>query len=89
MPNYDYLCRSCGQKFEIHHKMNESAPKFGPDCAQKNCALERQISAPAAMVKSSNPIAGGSLTKAPKDQSKSALTEPAHTCGSGCTFHRH
>jgi putative FmdB family regulatory protein len=92
MPNYDYTCLTCGKAFEIHHKMSEAAPQVAPGCNAQNCNLEKRLTAPASVVKSSNPLAGHSLSKASNAASNSSQTtdsSPSHTCGSGCTFHRH
>ncbi len=89
MPNYDYLCQSCGQRFEILHKMNDLPPKFGPHCEEQNCKLEKQLAAPATVVRSANHMAAGVTPKATQLETKNNQPEPAHTCGSGCTFHRH
>lgn len=34
MPNYDYLCESCGHRFEVFQSMND--PKL-VDCPQDDC----------------------------------------------------
>jgi hypothetical protein len=34
-------------------------------------------------------MAAGVTPKAPQLESKNNQPAPAHTCGSGCTFHRH
>ena len=89
MPNYDYLCQTCGKAFEIHHKMNDSPPKFGPHCSQKNCQLEKQLAAPAAMVRSSNPMVAGVDSKTPKREESNKQSVQDHTCSAGCALHRH
>ncbi|WP_193211987.1 FmdB family zinc ribbon protein [Luteolibacter marinus] len=34
MPNYDYVCQSCGHRFEVFQSMND--PKL-EDCPQEGC----------------------------------------------------
>ena len=34
MPNYDYLCEKCGEKFEVFQSMND--PKL-TDCPKEDC----------------------------------------------------
>lgn len=93
MPNYDYLCRSCGKKFEIHHKMNDEAPKSGPQCTAKNCSLEKQLSAPHAVIRSPNPLSVPASTQATErdgaGNSEKKGDTGSHSCTSGCSFHRH
>jgi len=92
MPTYDYTCLTCGKAFEIHHKMSETAPQVAPGCSNNNCHLEKRLSAPAAVVKSNNPLSGQRLNGpggAASTTHSNNDSSPSHSCGSGCTFHRH
>lgn len=93
MPNYDYRCRSCGKKFEIHHKMNEEPPKRGPQCEALDCNLEKQLSAPHTVIRSANSfripdVTGSAKTSATLDEVRKEDSS-SHACTSGCSFHRH
>ena len=35
MPNYDYVCETCGHRFEVFQSMNDAKLK---DCPQESCA---------------------------------------------------
>jgi putative FmdB family regulatory protein len=94
MPIYDYQCETCGQHFEISHKMSQSAPPHGPGCSRPDCDLVKQLSAPAGIVKGANPFvtkcgkplpdeSGCANAAAPKN------TESAHSCQTGCALHSH
>lgn len=48
MPNYDYICASCGKELEIFHSMNENARRHCPSC--KEGVLEKQISGGSAII---------------------------------------
>ena len=94
MPIYDYHCQTCGNNFEINHKMSQSAPPHGPNCSRSDCNLEKQLSAPAGIIKGANPF----ITKCGKplvdeglcaNVTTSKAEEPAHSCSSGCALHTH
>ena len=95
MPLYDYHCKKCGKNFEIQHKMAESAPAIGPDCAESLCSLQKQISPVAASVRSPNPfvsqsgrpVAGGANLQAGGGREVGKKEEKAHTCSTGCAMH--
>lgn len=89
MPCYDYLCRNCGKKFEILHKMKDPPPKHGPNCNKSSCDLEKQLAAPAAVFKSANPFVGGGALTPQKREAENTPKDTGHSCGSGCTYHRH
>lgn len=93
MPLYEYQCSHCGKHFEIQHKMADPAPTSGPDCQEKACKLERQISRVAAVVKSPNPFAAAAdripgLRENPT-KSDTNSEQKTHQCGSGCALHSH
>ena len=44
MPLYEYLCHSCGKKFEVIQKFSDEPLKTHPDCGGE---VERLLSAPA------------------------------------------
>lgn len=96
MPTYDYICKLCGKAFEIQHRMSDPSPTLGPSCQQGHCKLEKQLSAPAAFVKSPNPFVSKSGKPLPDDKharpgssNTSQAAEKTHICGGGCAMHRH
>jgi putative FmdB family regulatory protein len=50
MPNYEYLCKKCGHRFEEIRKFSDKHPKKCPKCGG---VLEQVISAPAVQFKGS------------------------------------
>jgi putative FmdB family regulatory protein len=50
MPNYEYLCRKCGHRFEKIQKFSDAMLKKCPECGGK---IEQVISAPAVQFKGS------------------------------------
>jgi len=50
MPNYEYLCKKCGHRFEEIRKFSDKHPKKCPECGG---VLELVISAPAVQFKGS------------------------------------
>ena len=44
MPTYDYLCNTCGEKFEHFQSMSSPALKQRPDCEKNNCKVKRIVS---------------------------------------------
>ena len=50
MPNYEYLCKKCGHRFEEIRKFSDKHLKKCPECGG---ALEQVISAPAVQFKGS------------------------------------
>jgi putative FmdB family regulatory protein len=97
MPLYEYYCGRCGKNFEIQHKMADPAPNLGPDCDERGCQMERQISRVSATVRSPNPMAQGfralqnselGQKMTPADSDARTKSEPkSHQCGSGCALH--
>jgi putative FmdB family regulatory protein len=49
MPNYDYLCQSCGHRFEVFQSMNDAKLT---DCPQDNCdgAVKRLLGTGAGLI---------------------------------------
>ncbi len=50
MPNYEYLCKKCGHRFEQIRKFSDRHPRKCPECGG---VLEQVISAPAVQFKGS------------------------------------
>jgi putative FmdB family regulatory protein len=50
MPNYEYLCKKCGHRFEQIRKFSDKHPSKCPECGG---VLEQVISAPAVQFKGS------------------------------------
>src|SRR6266478_5357660 len=50
MPNYEYLCKKCGHRFEKIQKFSDAMLKKCPECGGK---IEQVISAPAVQFKGS------------------------------------
>ena len=48
MPNYDYVCSSCGHKFELFQNIKDSPKKKCPKC--RRLKLTRLIGAGAAVL---------------------------------------
>ena len=51
MPTYDYVCRACGHRVEIHHGLYAEQPTQCPNCHSH--ALRKAIAAPAIVFKGS------------------------------------
>ncbi len=50
MPNYEYLCKKCGHRFEEIRKFSDKQPRKCPECGG---VIEQVISAPAVQFKGS------------------------------------
>lgn len=48
MPNYDYVCSACGNKFELFQTMKESLKRTCPKCKKRK--LTRLIGAGAGII---------------------------------------
>jgi len=70
MPNYEYLCKKCGHRFEQIRKFSDKHLKKCPECGG---VLEQVISAPAVQFKGS----GWYVTDYPKKGSSSAASSPS------------
>ena len=73
MPIYEYLCESCGKKFEVIQKFSDEPLLVHPDCGGK---VEKLISTSALQFKGSgwyvNDYAkGGAITKAGETKTES------------------
>ena len=44
MPTYEYICESCGEKFDCFQSMSSPALKTHPECKQKNSIVKRIVS---------------------------------------------
>jgi putative FmdB family regulatory protein len=51
MPTYDYVCRACGHRVEVHHGLNVDGPTQCPNCHSH--AFRKAIAAPAIVFKGS------------------------------------
>ncbi len=73
MPTYDYVCRACGHRVEIHHGLYAEQPTQCPNCHSHS--LRKAIAAPAVVFKGSG--------WAKKDRSRATSTKAARdTTGS-------
>ena len=70
MPNYEYLCKKCGHRFEEIRKFSDKHPRKCPECGG---VLEQVISAPAVQFKGS----GWYVTDYPKKGAGSAAATSA------------
>jgi putative FmdB family regulatory protein len=66
MPTYDYVCRACGHRVEVHHGLYVDGPTQCPNCHSH--ALRKAIAAPAIVFKGSG--------WAKKDRSQSTTRKP-------------
>jgi putative FmdB family regulatory protein len=73
MPNYEYLCKKCGHRFEQIRKFSDKHLKKCPECGG---VLEQVISAPAMQFKGS----GWYVTDYPK---KGAASAPSSSSSDG------
>jgi putative FmdB family regulatory protein len=73
MPTYDYVCRACGHRVEIHHGLYAEQPTQCPKCHSH--ALRKAIAAPAIVFKGSGwakkDRSAGTSTKATRDSTGS------------------
>jgi putative FmdB family regulatory protein len=85
MPNYEYLCKKCGHRFEEIRKFSDKHLKKCPECGG---VLEQVISAPALQFKGSGwyvtdyakksaGSAGSSSSASPEGESSSAELKEA------------
>ncbi|MBL50748.1 MAG: FmdB family transcriptional regulator [Candidatus Marinimicrobia bacterium] len=44
MPTYDYICRTCDERFEHFQTISSQPLTKRPDCQEKKCAVKRLIS---------------------------------------------
>ena len=44
MPTYEYICESCGEKFDYFQSMSSPALKTHPDCKKENSIVNRLVS---------------------------------------------
>jgi putative FmdB family regulatory protein len=76
MPNYEYLCKKCGHRFEQIRKFSDKHLKKCPECGG---VLEQVISAPAVQFKGS----GWYVTDYPKKGAASASSSSPSDGDSG------
>jgi putative FmdB family regulatory protein len=74
MPNYEYLCKKCGHRFEQIRKFSDKHLKKCPECGG---VLEQVISAPAVQFKGS----GWYVTDYPKKGAASASSPSSSSDG--------
>ena len=44
MPTYEYICNTCGEKFDHFQSMTSSILKARPDCEKNDCSVKRIVS---------------------------------------------
>ena len=44
MPTYEYICKTCGVRFDHFQSMSSSPLEYHPDCEMGNSVVERVIS---------------------------------------------
>jgi putative FmdB family regulatory protein len=76
MPNYEYLCKKCGHRFEQIRKFSDKELKKCPECGG---VLEQVISAPAVQFKGS----GWYVTDYPKKGAGSAASAGSTSASEG------
>ena len=90
MPLYCYHCDSCGQTFEVQHKMAEPSPVKGPGCDRADCCMEKQLVPVAAIFKMANPFInkkGPPISDNAFSRPKAKSEESTHVCSTGCAMH--
>ena len=75
MPNYEYLCKNCGHRFEQIRKFSDKQLRKCPECGG---VIEQVISAPAVQFKGS----GWYVTDYPKKGAGSASSSEASSSSS-------
>ena len=44
MPTYEYICNTCGEKFDHFQSMTSSILKARPGCEKSDCSVKRIVS---------------------------------------------
>ena len=44
MPTYEYICNTCGEKFDYFQSMRSPTLKSHPDCKNENSSVKRIVS---------------------------------------------
>ena len=78
MPNYEYLCKNCGHRFEQIRKFSDKQLRKCPECGG---VIEQVISAPAVQFKGS----GWYVTDYPKKGAGSASSSSSSSEGDSAT----
>jgi putative FmdB family regulatory protein len=78
MPNYEYLCKKCGHRFEKIRKFSDKQLRKCPECGG---VIEQVISAPAVQFKGS----GWYVNDYPKKGAGSATSSPSSSEGDSGT----
>jgi len=80
MPNYEYLCKKCGHRFEQIRKFSDKPLRKCPECGG---AIEQVISAPAVQFKGSGWYVNDYAQKgaAPASSSSAALSSSSSSEG--------
>jgi putative FmdB family regulatory protein len=73
MPAYDYVCRACGHRIEVHHGLFADGPTQCPNCHSH--ALRKAIAAPAVVFK------GSGWAKKDRGRSSRSKAAAADTAG--------
>jgi len=73
MPTYDYVCRACGHRIEVHHGLYADGPTQCPNCHSH--ALRKAIAAPAVVFK------GSGWAKKDRGRSSRSKAAAADTAG--------
>jgi putative FmdB family regulatory protein len=89
MPNYDYVCETCGHRFEVFQSMNDAKLQ---DCPQESCAgkVKRLLGTGAGLLfkgagfyqtdyRSSSYQAGAKSDSAASKPAESAASKPAES----------
>ncbi len=89
MPNYDYVCETCGHRFEVFQSMNDAKLQ---DCPQESCAgkVKRLLGTGAGLLfkgagfyqtdyRSSSYQAGAKSESAASKPADSAASKPAES----------
>src|SRR5260370_28339594 len=76
MPNYEYLCKNCGHRFEQIRKFSDKPLRKCPECGG---VIEQVISAPAVQFKGS----GWYVTDYPKKGAGSAASSSSSSSSEG------
>ena len=76
MPNYEYLCKNCGHRFEQIRKFSDRQLRKCPECGG---VIEQVISAPAVQFKGS----GWYVTDYPKKGAGSAASSSSSSSAEG------
>ena len=95
MPNYDYVCASCGGDFEFFQSMNDDPLKDCPTCEEPS--LKRKIGTGAGIIfkgsgfyetdykNTSKPTEGSDSSESKKSESSESSSKGGCSHSGGCT----